>query len=134
MQLHIHLNKLEPSHQTRHKYAKCSDEEYEAYNQAIANSIPRDTTYQNYKTLLTPIALQHISKIITKPKQEYITEPTLDLIKQRRVLKENEQHAEADALNQTIKKAKKQYKTNAIIETLDKDLDIRDRWMVIRFF
>ena len=69
--------------------------------------------------MLQQTAPQYIPEITAKPKQEYISDTTLQLIKQRREPFEAERSSETHALDKPITQGKRKDKTETIIKTLD---------------
>ena len=89
------------------------------------------TNTTNLKNILEEVT-QELTKIPKKEKEEAYSEETRRLLQQRKnaLLKQNVRAY--DILDKRFRKSKREDKTKMIIDTLDKDLDIRDRWMGIR--
>ena len=78
------------------------------------------------------IATEELSTLPLKEKEEAFSENTRSLLEQRKNAIIKKSITAYNILNKRSRKSKKEDKTNMIIKTIDKDLDIRDRWLGIR--
>ena len=75
---------------------------------------------------------EELPSIPKKEKEEAFSENTRGLLKQRGNAREKNNFKAWKTLNWRFKKSKKEDRTKMIMDTLDKDLDIRDKWLGIR--
>ncbi len=75
---------------------------------------------------------KELPTIPKKEKEEALSTQTRQILQQRKNASSKPNIKAYNQLDKRFRKSKKEDKTNMIIKTLDKDLDVRDRWLGIR--
>lgn len=82
-------------------------------------------------------AMQEARKLIrnkkSKPKRPWLTASTIELIEKKHQLEQTCQHEALRDMIKKIRKAKRKDWKNWVHSTITEDLDIRDKWMGIKF-
>ena len=90
------------------------------------------TTNFDFTKNIRTAANGHITKMAIKKRQDHITEATLQLIEQRREFIQQRRFEDAADKSKEIKKARRKDRRDAILKALDKELDLRDKFLGIR--
>ena len=75
---------------------------------------------------------EELPTIPKKERREAFSTKTRGLLQQRQNARDKNKFKAYNTLNWRFRKSKKEDRTNMIMDTLDKDLDVRDRWLGIR--
>ena len=116
------------------EYAKCSDDQKDAYNGKLQQHASAISSHEDVQAWMKGAA-SHTIPTVQKTKHEFtLSGDTTRLIEQRKhQSQQNPQDRQSiNDLTKEIRKAIRQDKRRHLLETVDKDLDIRDRWLGIR--
>ena len=111
----------------RKKYEICSTKQRLEYNKNIMNN-----SGSNFKDVLTKAAENTIPTKETTIKKDDMSQESLRLIDDRAVLIAHNKLEEANLTTKLLKRQRKKDKQTAITESLNKDIDVRDRWLGLR--
>ena len=123
----------------RKKYEISTKEQKEQRNKMLTEKmleISKDNTNIAERTTQVMSILeagkQELPTIPKKERQEAFSTQTRGLLQQRQNARDKNNYKAYKILNLSFRKNKKEDRTKMIMDTLDKDLDIRDKWLGIR--
>lgn len=111
----------------RKKYEICNKEQNREYNEKL-----KELNNTDIKTAMAEAAENTIPTKTTTMKKDDMSQESLRLIDDRAVLTKQDRLEEAALTTKLLKKQRKKDKIKAITESLNKDIDIRDRWLGLR--
>ncbi len=122
----------------RKKYGESTKEQTEQRNKQITETMSKirqektsveEMTKQVMNILET--GREELPTIPKRERQEAFSKKTRGLLQQRQNARDKNNFKAYKTLNWRFRKSKKEDRTNMIMDTLDKDLDVRDKWLGI---
>ena len=120
------------SHHQRHKFDICSVKEKFEYNARANTFLQNSRTGTSLMEAAKQAAVEEMPRIRAKGNRPGISDEIAGLIEQRgQALLERDVET-VQYYNKEIQKRKKAERRQQVLQSVDKDLDLRDRWMGIR--
>ena len=129
--IRIKLKAVPSATQRRKKYRECTPQEKEQLNNGMRQAITNTTLFET-RSILAETAKNNQPTLRGKIKHETISPQTLNLLEQRGQAIKANNTAECMKLEKQFRKSRRQDKKEQVLQSLSKDLDIRDKWMGIR--
>ena len=135
------LKGKQKANKTLKKYEKCDTTQKEKFNEELQETLiekhsnnPEHTTitYETFNDIIKAATEKHIPKITAKNNKIRLSSKTQELIKEREDALIYMNGEEVGRLTKQIRKSKQKDKERDTLNALDKDLDIRDRWLGLR--
>ena len=114
------------------KYAPCSVEQRDQYNAELKAAGHDGLGYSSIMKRLQAAANSTIPTIIGKEQKEAISEETRFILSQRGDAIRNQDYNLANDLTKQLKKSKRWDRRKLTIETVSRDLDVRDHWLGLK--
>ena len=114
--------------QIRNKYEKCSTDTKWEFN----NKLRKECEGKEWKDWIREDVENTLPKIQAKRNKTEISEEVQDLLRDRGEALKSLDIEKAKELNKEIIKQRKREKNIRILESVKKDLDLRDRWLGLR--